>query len=66
MKTERLQAFSYCPICANIRAVRGGTITYFPDSTRIEGTCTTCGSRVDILGRRHPGPKIGANKRHLN
>jgi len=66
MKSGRLQAFSFCPTCRNIRAVRGGMITYFPDSTRIQGTCTTCGGRVDILGHRHPGPRIGANKRQLN
>lgn len=66
MRTGRLQAFSYCPRCASIRAVRGGMISYFPDVTRIQGTCTECGTRVDIIGRRHPGPKIGADKRHLN
>jgi len=66
MKSGRLQAFSFCPTCGNIRAVRGGTITYFADSTRIQGTCVTCGARVDILGHRHPGLKIGANKRQLN
>ena len=66
MANGRLQAFSYCPICANIRAVRGGTITYFRDSTRIQGTCTICGSRVNIVGRRHPGLKIGSDKRRLN
>lgn len=66
MKTGRLQAFSYCRTCQNIRAVRGGTISYFADSTRIQGTCDDCGARIDIVGRRRQGPKIGADKRQLN
>jgi hypothetical protein len=66
MRSGRLQAFSYCPTCANIRAIRGGTLTYTPTVTRIEGTCTTCGATVQIVGRRHTGLKIGSDKRRLN
>lgn len=66
MKSGRLQAFSFCPTCGSIRAVREGMITYLADSTRIEGVCTTCGTPIKIIGRRHPGPKIGADKRALN
>jgi hypothetical protein len=66
MKSGRLEAFSYCPTCANIRAVRQGIVTYSREATRIKGTCTSCGSSVDLVGRRHPGVKIGADKRNLN
>ena len=66
MKTGRLQAFSFCPTCRNIRAVQGATIAYYPDKTEIRGTCASCGSPVNVTGRRRRGPKIGADKRSLN
>lgn len=66
MKTGRLQAFSYCPSCADIRAVRGAIISYFADATQIQGACTNCGATVNIVGKRHPGPRIGKDKRRLN
>lgn len=62
----RLQAFSFCATCANVRAVIGGVITYTRDSTRIIGRCAGCNSPVTIAGRRQPGPRIGNDKRHLN
>ncbi len=66
MKSGRLQAFSFCPTCKNVRAVRSAVITYTSESTRIKGACITCGSSVDIVGRRHHGVRIGSDKRHLN
>jgi hypothetical protein len=66
MKSGQLQAFSYCPTCANIRAVRHAIITYSRETTRIKGNCTSCGGSVDLIGKRHPGVKIGSDKRHLN
>ena len=66
MKTGRLQAFSYCQTCRNIRGVRSATVSYYRDVTKIQGSCTTCGATVNVVGRRHPGPRIGADKRHLN
>jgi hypothetical protein len=41
-------------------------ITYTAESTRIKGNCTTCGTSVDIVGKRHRGVRIGSDKRHLN
>ncbi|HLH74142.1 MAG TPA: hypothetical protein VKX96_12720 [Chloroflexota bacterium] len=66
MKSGRLQAFSYCPTCANIRAIQGGMITYFPESTRIEGLCASCGAPLTIVGQRHAALKIRSDKRRWN
>ncbi len=66
MKSGRLQAFTYCPTCGNIRTVQQAVITYARDTTRITGTCISCGSSVDLVGRRHLGIKIGSDKRRLN
>ncbi len=41
-------------------------ITYFPESTRIEGLCASCGAPLTIVGQRHAALKIRSDKRRWN